>query len=82
MDILTPSLRISNILLRSQMTFCDQRSPQKVRFPPPPHFVYKTNRKVTFFIWACKSEMFPSFGCACHLFKLDIDPNEDLKQQK
>ena len=31
------------------------------------------------FSLACKAVFFPSFGFVYHLFKLDIDPNKDLK---
>ena len=31
------------------------------------------------FYFVCKSAMFPYFGFLYHLFKLNIDPNENLK---
>ena len=66
-DILTPSLRKSDIPLRSHMTFYDQRSTRKVTIFS---FCVQNKWQSAFFILACKSVIFSSFCFVYHSFSL------------
>ena len=61
-DILTPSLRKSDLPLRSHVTFCDQRSTQKVRI----FLILCTKQMAQWkFILACKSVI---LSCFCFVY--------------